>query len=81
MRASKLANLGSMILILGVGSGALAEEAAVAPVETPAVAEAGTVPADAEVVLEPTQAAEVAPASPDPAEPWAAEAVAAAAMA
>ncbi len=72
MRASKLVNLGSMILMLGVGAGALAEEAAVVPVETPAVAEAGAVPADAEVVLEPTQTAEV---SPDPAEPWAAEAV------
>ncbi len=41
MRASKLVNLGSMILMLGVGAGALAEEAAVVPVETPAVAEAG----------------------------------------
>jgi hypothetical protein len=81
MRASKLVNLGSMILMLGVGAGALAEEAAVAPVDTPAVAEAGAVPADAEVVLEPTQAPEVVPASPDPAEPWAAEAVAVAAMA
>jgi hypothetical protein len=81
MTASKLVNLGSMILMLGVGAGALAEEATVAPVETPAVAEAGAVPADAEVVSEPTQTAEVAPASPDPAEPWAAEAVAAAATA
>jgi hypothetical protein len=81
MGASKLVNLGSMILMLGVGAGALAEEAAVAPVETPAVAETGAVPADAEVVSEPTQAAEVAPASLDPAEPWAAEAMAAAAMA
>ena len=72
MRASKLVNLGSTILgstvlMLGVGAGASAEEAVVAPVETPAVAEAGAVPADAEVVSEPTQATEVAPASPDPA--------------
>ena len=76
MRASKLVKLGSMILMLGVGAGALAEEAAGPPVETPAVAEVEAVPADAEVVPEPTQKAEVAPASPDPAEPWAAEAAA-----
>jgi hypothetical protein len=81
MRASKLVNLGSMILMLGMGAGALAEEAAVSPVETPAVAEVEAVPAEAEVVSEPAQEAEVAPASPDPAEPWAAEAAAAAAMA
>jgi microcompartment protein CcmL/EutN len=49
MRASKLVSFGSMILMLGVGAGALAEEAAVAPVETPAVAGAGDVPADAGV--------------------------------
>jgi hypothetical protein len=81
MRTSKLVNLGSMILMLGVGVGALAEEAAAPPVETPAVAEAEAVPADAEVVSEPAQTAEVAPASSDPAEPWAAETVPAAAMA
>jgi len=97
MRASKLVNLGSMILMLGVGAGALANEAVAPAVETPAVveaeavpaaeaeavpvAEAEAVPADAEVVSEPIQAPEVAPASPDPAEPWAAEEVAPAAMA
>jgi hypothetical protein len=70
-----------MILMLGVGAGALAEEAAVPPVETTALAEADVVPADAEVVAEPTQTAEVPVASPDPAEPWVAESVVPAATA
>jgi hypothetical protein len=74
MRASKLVNLGSMILMLGVGAGAPAEEAAVLPVETPAVAEAEAVPADTEVASEPEQTAEAAA----PEEPEASSAEAAA---
>jgi hypothetical protein len=87
MRASKLVNLGSMILMLVAGTAALAEEAPVAPTETPALAEEAPAPAETPALAEeppatpaePPAQAEEAPAAPaepsaTPAQPEAATA-------